>query len=37
LLLDSKLIGKGDGKNKKEAEQKAAYNGLSFLGVLNEK
>ncbi|HAE62848.1 MAG TPA: ribonuclease III [Eubacteriaceae bacterium] len=37
LLLDSKLIGRGSGKNKKEAEQKAAYYGLVHLGVLNEK
>lgn len=37
LLLNGKVIGSGSGSSKKEAEQHAAYNGLIFLGEVNEK
>ncbi|WP_332310646.1 ribonuclease III [Alkalibacter mobilis] len=37
LIYNDKVIGKGKGNNKKEAEQKAAYRGLVYLGVLDEK
>ena len=37
LFLNGKVIGSGAGSSKKEAEQHAAYNGLIFLGEVNEK
>lgn len=35
VVLNNKEIGKGTGKTKKEAEQKAAKNALTSLGLLN--
>lgn len=36
LFHDGSLIGRGEGSSKKEAEQQAAYQGLTKLGVLDE-
>lgn len=35
LYMNGKVIGKGTGSSKKEAEQQAAYNGLTQLGKIN--
>lgn len=35
LLMNGKIIGKGSGGSKKEAEQQAAYRGLLYLGVVD--
>ncbi|MFZ7121172.1 MAG: ribonuclease III [Eubacteriaceae bacterium] len=36
LVYNGKIIGKGKGNSKKEAEQQGAYYGLVFLGEINE-
>ncbi|HCX65005.1 MAG TPA: ribonuclease III [Eubacteriaceae bacterium] len=36
VTLNGKVIGKGQGANKKNSEQMAAYKGLVYLGVVNE-
>lgn len=35
VIIGGKIIGKGGGKSKKEAEQEAAKSALAFLGVVN--